>query len=214
MSENINISKLKISDKANVIFLAIQKSDEIFACDFYAFAKNGEKWQQIFKTDGFIGKNGIKESFERVEGDSTTPAGIYSFGMLFGIKDAPIGLKKTYKKLDVDDYWDADVNSDTYNQYVKGSQMPPNWNRADSEHLIDYKESYNFAAQIRFNENPTVKGKGSAIFMHCTRQGSTSTAGCIAIPEDKMSEALKMIDDDPFVVIVKNDEELGNYRKI
>ena len=48
MSENINISKLKISDKANVIFLAIQKSDEIFACDFYAFAKNGEKWQQIF----------------------------------------------------------------------------------------------------------------------------------------------------------------------
>ena len=211
MLENINITKLKISDKANVIFLAIQKPEKICSCNFYAFEKKEGEWQQAFKTDGFIGLNGIQDPLTRVEGDATTPAGVYSFGMLFGIKDEPDGLKKTYKKLDEDDYWDADINSETYNRYVKGSEMSADWNMAASEHLIDYKESYNYAAQIKFNENPTVKGKGSAIFMHCIRNGSTSSAGCISISEDKMFTALKMIDDASFVVIIKNAEELENY---
>ncbi len=211
MTENMNVLKLKIAEKANVIFLAMQKSEKISSCDFYAFEKKDKKWQQVFKTDGFVGTNGINEPCRRVEGDATTPAGVYSFGMLFGIKDEPDGLKKSYKKLDEDDYWDGDINSDTYNKYVKGSEMPAKWNMAASEHLIDYKESYNYAAQIRFNENPTVKGKGSAIFMHCIRKGSTSSAGCISIPEDKMFVALKMIDEASFVVIIKKIEELENY---
>jgi len=211
MTENMNVSKLKIADKANVIFLAIQKAEGLSYCDFYAFEKKAGKWQPVFKTDGFMGANGIKEPLTRTEGDATTPAGVYSFGMLFGIKDAPGNLKKSYKKLDEDDYWDGDTNSDTYNKYVKCSTMPKYWNQAASEHLIDYKESYNYAAQIKFNENPTVKGKGSAIFLHCIRNGSTSTAGCISIPEDKMFMALKMIDDDSFVVIVKEEEELAKY---
>ena len=207
----MNVSKLKIADRANVIFFAIQKQKEISGCTFYAFEKEDGEWQLRFKTDGFVGANGIKDPATRVEGDATTPAGIYSFGMLFGIKDVPENLKKSYKKLDEDDYWDGDINSDTYNKYVKCSTMTKNWNRAVSEHLIDYKESYNYAAQIKFNENPTVKGKGSAIFMHCIRNGSNSTAGCISVPEEKMFMALKMIDDDSFVVIVKEKEELKKY---
>lgn len=211
MIDNIKVSKLKIADIANVIFLAIQKPGKISSCDFYAFERKDEKWQQVFKTDGFVGENGIKEPLTRTEGDATTPSGVYSFGMLFGLKDAPGNLKKSYKKLDEDDYWDGDINSDTYNRYVKCSIMPKHWNRAASEHLIDYKESYNYAAQINFNENPTVKGKGSAIFMHCIRNGSMSTAGCISIPEDKMFIALKMIDDASFVVIEKEEEALEKY---
>lgn len=207
------ISKLKFSNKANVIFLAIQKSQEISSCDFYAFEKLDGIWHQVFETEGFVGKNGIKEPSARIEGDATTPAGVYSFGMLFGIKDAPDGLKKSYKILDDNDYWDADINSDTYNQYVKGSEMSSNWNMAASEHLVDYKESYNFAAEIEFNKKPVVKGKGSAIFLHCIRKGSTSSAGCVSIPEDKMLEALKLIDNSTFIVIVKNAEELIKHKK-
>jgi len=215
VSENFDVLSalfgLKISNTANVIFLAIQKPQEVSSCDFYAFAKRDGIWQLLFETDGFIGSNGIKDPERRTEGDGTTPAGVYSFGMLFGIKDAPEGLKKQYKKLDEDDYWDGDTQSDTYNQYVKGCEMPKSWNIGASEHLIDYKESYNFAAQINFNVNPTVKGRGSAIFMHCIRKGAVNSAGCIAVEEDKMRQALKLIDDNSFIVIVKDVKEIINF---
>lgn len=205
------ISKLKIAGEADTLFLTIQDAGDTTTCKFYTFEKENGKWKESFKVAGYVGRSGIADTKNRVEGDGTSPAGVYSFGMLFGIRDNPGELQKDYKKVDNDDYWDGDNRSDTYNQHVRGSEMPASWNASASEHLIDYKYSYNYAVMVNYNVNPTVKGKGSAIFLHCTHPGSLASAGCISIPESKMIRALRMIDDQAYIVIVRNAEDLLSY---
>lgn len=205
------ISKLKIAQEADTLFLTIQDPGDTTTCKFYTYEKNNGEWKEMFKVAGYVGRSGIADTKNRVEGDGTSPAGIYSFGMLFGIQDNPGALQKAYKKVDNDDYWDGDKNSDTYNQHVRGSEMPASWNASASEHLIDYKYSYNYAAMVNYNVNPTIKGKGSAIFLHCTHPGSLASAGCISIPESKMIRALRMIDDQAYIVLVRNAEDLLSY---
>lgn len=207
------MSKLEIASKADTIFLTVQEPGSKTDCRFYAYEKKNGEWEQVFKTPGYVGRSGIEDPTNRVEGNGTTPSGVYSFGMLFGINDNPGSLQKPYKKVDNDDYWDGDRYSDTYNQYVKGSEMPSSWNSGASEHLIDYKYSYNYAVMVNYNVNPTIKGKGSAIFLHCTRPGALSSAGCISIPEDKMIKSLRMIDDNAYIVIVEEIEDILKFYK-
>ena len=205
------VSNLKIAEEAATLFLTIQDPGDTTTCRFYAYIKEDGEWKEEFKVAGYVGRSGIADAANRVEGDGTSPAGIYSFGMLFGIQDNPGGLQREYKKVDEDDYWDGDRNSDTYNQHVRGSEMPDTWNAAASEHLIDYKYSYNYAAMVNYNVNPTIKGKGSAIFLHCTHPGSLYSAGCISIPESKMIRALRLINDQAYIVLVRSAEDLLAY---
>ena len=205
------ISNLKIAEEAATLFLTIQDPGDTTTCRFYAYTKEDGEWKEEFKVAGYVGRSGIADAANRVEGDGTSPAGVYSFGMLFGIQDNPGGLQREYKKVDEDDYWDGDRNSDTYNQHVRGSEMPDTWNAAASEHLIDYKYSYNYAAMVNYNVNPTIKGKGSAIFLHCTHPGSLYSAGCISIPESKMIRALRLINDQAYIVLVRSAEDLLAY---
>ncbi len=205
------VSNLKIAEEAATLFLTIQDPGDTTTCRFYAYTKEDGEWKEEFKVAGYVGRSGIADAANRVEGDGTSPAGVYSFGMLFGIQDNPGGLQREYKKVDEDDYWDGDRNSDTYNQHVRGSEMPDTWNAAASEHLIDYKYSYNYAAMVNYNVNPTIKGKGSAIFLHCTHPGSLYSAGCISIPESKMIRALRLINDQAYIVLVRSAEDLLAY---
>ena len=205
------VSNLKIAEEAATLFLTIQDPGDTTTCRFYAYTKEDGEWKEEFKVAGYVGRSGIADAANRVEGDGTSPAGIYSFGMLFGIQDNPGGLQREYKKVDEDDYWDGDRNSDTYNQHVRGSEMPDTWDAAASEHLIDYKYSYNYAAMVNYNVNPTIKGKGSAIFLHCTHPGSLYSAGCISIPESKMIRALRLINDQAYIVLVRSAEDLLAY---
>ena len=41
--------------------------------------------------------------------------------------------------------------------------------------------------------------------------GSLASAGCISIPESKMIRALRMIDDQAYIVLVRNAEDLLSY---
>lgn len=207
------IPNLEMFEKTKVIYIVIPKSEKDSICDFFAFEYGNEEWELTFNVEGYLGRAGVIEPEERTEGSGTTPTGMYTFGMLFGLCEEPDGLKKFYKVIDSDDYWDGDCNSDTYNQYVKGSNMPDEWNREASEHLIDYYPAYNYGAMINFNVNPAIKGRGSAIFFHCTRPGCTGSAGCVCIPEEYAKKALQKIDDNTLILILKNIEEIKKYKK-
>ena len=207
------LDKLPVSNKANTIFITTLRQNSQSCCDFYAYEKKNDKWEVFFCTEGYLGRAGVVEPSERFEGSGTTPAGIYSFGMLFGLCEEPNGLKKPYKQIDSDDYWDGDCNSDTYNQYVKASQMPEEWDRAASEHLIDFCPAYNYAAMINFNVNPAIKGKGSAIFFHCTRPNCDGSAGCVCVPEEYAIRVLQQIDENAYIIILKNSKDIEKYKK-
>ncbi len=210
----MRLNELPIAKKADTIFVVVQDEFTTF-CTYYAYTKSFGVWTEEFVTEGYVGRSGVlSDPSTRRAGDGTTPGGIYSLGERFGINDRPSGLAGQYTKVTEDDYWNGDSSTDTYNQHVKGSEMPDSWNPASSEHLIDYVESYNYAAMINFNVDPAIPGKGSCIFLHCTRTGASSSAGCVAIPEDKMIECLKLMGNkDGYIVILRNAEEFENYVK-
>ena len=66
--------------------------------------------------------------------------------------------------------------------------MQKDWKSA--EHLIEYPKQYEYAIELKTNPN-NIKGKGSAIFLHCSV--NKPTAGCIAIEKEKMQEIFRLI---------------------
>ena len=204
---------LDISDEADTIFVVLQDENGTSFCTYYAYSKIGDVWNEEFVVNGYVGRNGVlKKAYQRRAGDGTTPGGIYSLGEKFGIYDKPEGLDAAYTKVTEDCYWNGDSGSPTYNQHVHASEMPENWRASSSEHLIEYTQAYNYCTMINFNVDPTVPGMGSCIFLHCTSDGSTSSSGCVAIPEEQMIESLILMGEgNSYIVILENESDFEYY---
>lgn len=171
-------------------------------CMFYAFSLENDEYVLKFETDGYIGRGGIYPASEKYEGDGRTPEGIYTIGECFGNTYPECNMKVPFTLLCEDDYWDGDSTSPTYNTHVKGSAMSQEWlDKGEYEHLIKYTASYKYAAMINYNVSPAVPQKGSAIFLHIPSPGSTSSAGCVVIPEEYMIKALEMIEGGTVIII-------------
>ncbi len=154
-------------------------------------------WHTIMTTPGFIGRNGLNKT---KEGDSKTPTGSYKFNRAFGIADDP-GCAIPYVKVNDDTYWSGDSRDGYhYNELVYASEMPEDFNKDDSEHLIEYIYHYQYCLNISYNESCTA-GLGSAIFLHCFGPAKPFTGGCVAIPEDHMKFVMQHIDENTAVVI-------------
>lgn len=150
--------------------------------------------KKIFETTAFIGKNGSTN--DKKEGDGKTPVGTYQLGIAFGMPDCLDNPNIEYIKINENLYWIDDSNSKYYNQLVDITNVNKDWNSA--EHLIEYKKQYEYAIEIKANPN-NVPGKGSAIFLHCSI--GKATAGCIAIPKEKMLELLKSLKENVLINI-------------
>ena len=82
--------------------------------------------------------------------------------------------------------WCNDIKSKYYNKQInKNKNM-----RSEKLFRKDYK--YNYFITINYNTNNIKKGKGSAIFLHLTRNYS-KTAGCIAVKKKDFLILLKLI---------------------
>ena len=133
---------------------------------------------------------------------NTAPSIRVTLGECFGNTVPPCQMTVPYTVIDEDDYWDGDSNSPTYNTHVKGSEMSAEWlEKGEYEHLIRYTNSYKYAAMINYNVDPAVPNKGSAIFLHIPSPGSTSSAGCVVIPEEYMIKALEMMRENTVIAI-------------
>ncbi len=134
----------------------------------------------LLRADAFIGANGTTEN--KKEGDKKTPIGLFNLGLCFGThKDIKLHKKIKYIELNNNLYWVDDISSKYYNMLVDITKVEADWKSA--EHLIDYQKQYEYAVEIKANPN-NIKGKGSAIFLHCTNE--KPTAGCIAIKREYM----------------------------
>ena len=207
------IPSLSIAEDADTVFVVV-KDAGYTSCNFYAYANYAGRWVEEFNTKGYLGANGvITDATKRRAGSKTTPGGVYSLGEKFGIKNKPMWLNAEYIKVNEDHYWSGDSRFPTYNQLVKGSEMPSSWSPAGSEHLIDYVGVYNYCTMINFNVNPAVPGRGAAIFLHCTSDTAKSSAGCVAIPEDKMIESLiLMAEGNSYIVILEYASDFDKYK--
>ncbi len=154
--------------------------------------KENGVWTEIFSVFCFIGGNGL--SYDRTEGDMTTPGGYYRVGLAFGIAEDP-GCIQGYHQVTPYDYW-LGSNDKYYNQLV--DVRNGEYDLSGSEHLIDYKSAYAYSLDIGYNPDGVI-GKGSAIFLHCSTGGNT--AGCVSIAEDYMARLLRNLRSDTIIYI-------------
>ena len=70
-----------------------------------------------------------------------------------------------------------------------------------AEKLFRINNIYDIILVLNFNFNPTIKGKGSAIFIHVAKNKYNSTEGCVAINKKNMRNILKLINKKTYVKI-------------
>lgn len=174
-------------------------SDALFA--FYE--KRGGLWRTVLTAPAYIGKNGLGKTRE---GDAKTPTGIFHFTKAFGIAPDP-GCALGYTQVEDAHYWVGDGASPLYNRFadIRDGYV---FDKAESEHLIEYTKPYQYCLNISYNENGT-PGLGSAIFLHCYSNRSY-TGGCVAIPEDDMRRVLRSLRPGCRLVIAAL-EDLDNF---
>tara|TARA_Y100001970_G_C13823552_1_gene646133 strand:+ start:125 stop:616 length:492 start_codon:yes stop_codon:yes gene_type:complete len=127
-----------------------------------------------FKLKCSIGKKGISKN--KVEGDFRTPSGKFKLGNLYWRSDR---VKKPdtnlfCKKIKKNMGWCNDSNSSFYNKEIKINK------NIRHEKLYRFDNKYNYFILIKYNYYKIKKNKGSAIFIHLTKNYK-GTAGCIAV---------------------------------
>ena len=139
-----------------------------------------------FKFKCAIGKNGTTSN--KTEGDKKTPKGLYSLGPLYYRKDKFLNLETKLKKIIINKNmgWCDDINSKYYNQPIKIS------NKLKYEKLFRKDGIYDLIIPINYNTKNPIKKKGSAIFIHLTKNYK-NTLGCIAIKKNDFLVLLKLI---------------------
>ena len=148
--------------------------------------KNKFLYFQKYKLRCSIGKRGI--SIKKREGDKKTPAGVFTLGKVFYQKDKIKNLKTNLKKYIIKKNmaWCDDPNNKSYNKLIFT-------NNKKKEKLYRKDNLYNIIIVINYNIRPTIKNKGSAIFIHLARKNYSGTMGCIGLKKNDLINILKTV---------------------
>ncbi len=133
-----------------------------------------------------IGQSGIKKN--KKEGDKATPKGIFSFGKLYYRSDRikKLNTNLSCKKIKKHMGWCHDSKNKEYNREVNIRR------NKKSENLFRRDHKYDAFIVINYNMKPIIKNRGSAIFLHLTKNFKP-TAGCIAISCNNFLKLIKII---------------------
>jgi L,D-peptidoglycan transpeptidase YkuD (ErfK/YbiS/YcfS/YnhG family) len=82
------------------------------------------------------------------------------------------------------DAWSDDPKDIDYNKKVSLRHS------GQVERLWRKDELYNIIVIIGYNDNPVIKLKGSAIFLHVAKDGFTHTRGCVALKQGDLLEII------------------------
>ena len=140
-----------------------------------------------YKAKCAIGKRGI--GFKRKEGDLITPIGEFKIKYILYRKDRIKKIQTKIKKIAIreDMGWCDDPKSKNYNKLIK---LPFAYN---FEKLFRKDNTYDILITIEYNTKKIQKFKGSAIFIHLTKNYKP-TKGCIALKKKDLLILLKIID--------------------
>ncbi|MDA9664104.1 L,D-transpeptidase family protein [bacterium] len=133
-----------------------------------------------------VGKYGITKN--KQEGDKKTPKGDFKLGNLYFREDRHVKPDTKLKTIPIkkDMGWCDDVRSKKYNKLIKISK------KINHEKLTRKDSNYDFLIPINYNTNKIKRGKGSAIFIHITKNYK-KTLGCVAIKKKDMLILLKLV---------------------
>ena len=142
-----------------------------------------------FKFKCVIGKGG--KAINKIEGDKKTPKGTFALGNIFYRSDRKEKPQSNLKCIKIDKKmgWCDDTSSKkNYNKLIRLN----NKSSLKHEKLFRKDKIYDYLITINYNTKPTILGKGSAIFIHLTRNYK-KTLGCIALKEKDFLILAKII---------------------
>ena len=149
-----------------------------------------------YKVKCALGKRGI--AFKRKEGDFVTPKGKYKIKYILYRKDRIKKIDSKIKKIAIKKNmgWCNDPKSNNYNRLIK---LPSAYN---FEKLFKNNNTYDILIVLDYNMNPTIKNKGSAIFIHVAKKNYKKTEGCIALKKNDLLKIIKKLKKNTVVKIV------------
>lgn len=135
-----------------------------------------------------IGRSGL-ETNDRKEGSGTTPQGRFALRECWYRADRikPPATLLPMRVIQQDDGWCDAPEHASYNRPVK---LPFT---ASHEKLWRDDHMYDIIVPIGYNDDPVVKGKGSAIFLHIAKPDYSATEGCVAVKMQDMLTILSAI---------------------
>ena len=141
-----------------------------------------------FKFKCSVGKKGFSKN--KKEGDYTTPKGIFRLGNIYYRADRIEKPKSKIKTIAIKKEmgWCDDPKSQFYNKLINIRKKP----KFGYEKLFRKDFKYDLLILIKYNYEKVIKHKGSAIFLHLTKNYS-STKGCIALQKKDLLILLKII---------------------
>tara|TARA_B100000900_G_scaffold403670_1_gene411047 strand:+ start:1315 stop:1812 length:498 start_codon:yes stop_codon:yes gene_type:complete len=129
-----------------------------------------------FKFKCCVGKKGFSKN--KKEGDFKTPIGIFELGDIYyrsdRVKKLTSKLKTTIIRKNMG--WCDDPKSKYYNKLIKIKKNL----KINYEKLYRKDSKYDLLIVIKYNYKKSFKNKGSAIFLHLTKN-YLPTKGCIAV---------------------------------
>ncbi len=149
--------------------------------------KSGYIKYKNYKFKCALGKSGIGK--KRKEGDNITPKGTFNVIKIYYRGDRVKKLSSKFKLIKITKKmgWCDDPKSKKYNQLIK---LPTKYS-----HEILYRKDniYDLILVLNYNIKPTIKRKGSAIFIHMANKNYKKTAGCIALKKVDLINLVKEI---------------------
>ncbi len=141
-----------------------------------------------FKFKCSVGKKGFSK--KKIEGDLTTPKGKYSLGDIYYRADRVQKPLSKIKSIPIRKNmgWCDDPNSKYYNKLIKIKRGL----KIKYEKLYRKDHKYNFFILIKYNYKKPIKFKGSAIFLHLTKN-YLPTKGCVTLCEKDFLILAKLI---------------------
>ena len=143
-----------------------------------------------------IGKKGTTKN--KIESDKKTPKGIFSIGDLYFRRDRNSKPETKLKCIPIKKYmgWCDDINDkNNYNKLVNIKK------KVKHEKLFRKDTKYDYLIPISYNTKNIKLGKGSAIFIHLTKNYK-STLGCIALKKEDFLILIKIIKKDTKIKII------------
>ncbi len=142
-----------------------------------------------------LGRKGVTAS--KREGDGKTPAGRFRVIGGYWRQDRVrrLGGAWTLEPIKADMGWCDDPADANYNRPLR---LPA---RARHEDLMRADGLYDVVLLLDHNQSPRIRGHGSAIFFHLTRDRNDPTAGCVAISRAQMLRLLPRLSRDCVMII-------------
>lgn len=133
-----------------------------------------------------LGPAGVIPAADKREGDGASPAGIWPIREVLYRPDRgpPPATEFRVRAMTPEDGWCDDPGDPAYNRPVT---LPY---PASAETLWREDEIYDIVVILGHNDDPPIRGQGSAIFLHLCRPGYPPTQGCVAVTRHDLEDLL------------------------